>query len=144
LRDRFPAEALPHWADEGTAVLADTADKQYRHARDLQQALVGRATFDAAELLNAGDYPEAGRLGTFYGQSASLVNYLVQRKGHARFVEFLDHAANHGYDAALNEHYAIEGVSDLDRQWRSQVDTEQFVDRGRLVPATQLATVGAE
>ena len=144
LRDRFPAEALPHWADEGTAVLADATDKQYRHACDLQQALAGRATFHAAELLNVGDYPEVGRLGTFYGQSASLVKFLVDREGHARFVDFLDQATNDGYDAALAEHYSIEGVQELDRQWRSHVDAVQIVDRGRLVPTTQLATAGAE
>jgi hypothetical protein len=144
LRDRFPAAALPHWADEGTAVLADASEKQFRHARDLQQALAGRSTFHAAELLNVGDYPEVGRLGTFYGQSASLVKFLVAREGHARFVDFLDHAAEHGYDAALAEHYSIEGVQDLDRQWRSQVDAEQIVDRTQLVPAKLQLAVGAE
>jgi hypothetical protein len=139
LRDRFPAEALPHWADEGTAVLADGSDKQYRHACDLQQALVTRTTFRAVELLNAGDYPEVDRLGTFYGQSASLVKYLVEREGHARFIEFLSHAETDGYDAALARHYAIDDVSELDRQWRLAVDSEQFALVG-----TSTAFAGAE
>jgi len=139
LRDRFPGEALPHWADEGTAVLADDAEKQFRHARDLQAALSTRTTFAAAELLNAGDYPDVSRLGTFYGQSVSLVKFLIDRKGHARFVDFLAHAARHGYDASLVEHYAIQGVRELDRQWRAVVDSEQVVYNR---PST--GSVGAE
>jgi hypothetical protein len=139
LRDRFPAEALPHWADEGTAVLADGSEKQYRHARDLQQALSARTTFQAVELLNAGDYPDVARLGTFYGQSASLVKYLVDRAGHARFIAFLAQAKADGYDKALAEHYAIRDVRELDRNWRTAVDSEQFVLVG---PST--AFVGAE
>jgi hypothetical protein len=139
LRDRFPAEALPHWADEGTAVLADDADKQYRHACDLQQALFTRATFQAVELLNAGDYPDVSRLGTFYGQSASLVKFLIDRRGHAKFVDFLAHAGKFGYDSALAEHYSIRDVRDLDRLWRLAVDSEQVVLSG---PST--AFLGAE
>ena len=118
LRDRFVSTYVPRWADEGMALLADSADKQERHRRDLRKALADRSTFRAIELLALNDYPPAGRFGTFYGQSASMTEYLVSRKSAEHFVDFIDRAERVGYDTALKECYGIAGVGDLDRQWR--------------------------
>lgn len=110
---------LPLWADEGMAMLADPAEKQSRHARDLADALGSRAEFNAAELLNLDGYPAHDRWPAFYAQSHALVAYLVRKDSPERLVQFLEAAERSGYDAALREHYGIDGASALRPAWRS-------------------------
>jgi hypothetical protein len=118
LRERFIKIVLPRWADEGTAILADTRTKQGQHHGDLRAALVTRSTFHAARLLTMQEYPGPEQMGVFYGQSASLAKFLIDRKGHENFVQFIEQAADRGYDAALRQFYDISSVAELDRQWR--------------------------
>ena len=80
LKDRFPNEGLPRWADEGIAILADTEAKQGRHLRDLQQGIANHTLFDTPSLVALEDYPGSDRMGVFYGQSVSLVKFLVDEK----------------------------------------------------------------
>ena len=58
LADRFSPRQVPRWSDEGMAVLADPAEKQRLHLRDLRQALadarvpeLARPTLDPGESL---------------------------------------------------------------------------------------------
>lgn len=120
LADRFHRQPLPRWADEGMALLADTADKQSLHQRDLHRAVADRAAFRVVEILELQDYPPAGRWGTFYGQSASLVKFLVQRGTPAQFVEFVERALEAGYDPALREVYGLNGITALELAWHQR------------------------
>jgi hypothetical protein len=122
LKDRFPSIAVPRWADEGAAILADTDAKQGRHQRDLNEALVQNTIFDAATLVTMEGYPRPERVGTFYGQSASLAEFLVNQGKPKQFVDFIELATAKGYDFALHQCYGIASVRDLDRQWRRQVN----------------------
>ena len=126
LKDRFAATALPRWADEGMAILADTDAKQERHFKVLQKAFTSRTTFHVAELLTLEDYPSPSRFGTFYGQSASLAKFLVLRKSPEQFAAFIERASSDGYDTALQECYGISGPADLDWQWRQHIDSVQM------------------
>jgi hypothetical protein len=121
LRERFIRTKLPRWADEGLAILADTKAKQGRHFKDLQDAIAGRTTFNVASLLAMDDYPRSDRFGAFYGQSASLAEFLVNRKSPATFIEFIERADSDGYDKALRQCYGFSGLADLDRQWRQHI-----------------------
>ena len=123
LKDRFPITDLPRWADEGTAILADSQAKQARHLKDLRDSLARRSTFHAATLLTMDGYPQSDQWGVFYGQSVSLVKLLTQQKPAAQFVEFIEKANSAGYDAALQECYGIRDAKELDRQWRLSVKT---------------------
>jgi hypothetical protein len=125
LRERFMTTKLPHWADEGIAILADTEAKQGRHFKDLQYAITGRTTFSVAGLLAMDEYPRFDRFGAFYGQSASLTEFLVNQKTPATFIEFIEQASSNGYDKALRQCYGISGLADLDRQWRQHVYSMQ-------------------
>lgn len=120
LADRFADQALPRWLDEGMAILADPHEKRQRHVRELKRAVARGAQFRVAELLALTDYPPAERWGTFYGQSASLVAYLVEQQGHERFVEFVELALADGYERALRQIYDL-GVGELERQWHAQL-----------------------
>ena len=118
LRDRFALTPIPHWADEGTATLADTIDKQERHRKDLRKALADGTTFSAASLVATDELPRVDRWGTFYGESLSLTKFLVDRDSPVRFVDFVEAAASRGYDNALRDTYGIKNVAELDREWR--------------------------
>lgn len=123
LQERFMNTKLPRWADEGMAILADPKAKQGRHYKDLQDAIAGRSTFNVASLLAMDEYPRSDHFGAFYGQSASLAEFLVNRKSPATFIEFIEQAGSFGYDKALQQCYGISGLADLDRQWRQHVTT---------------------
>ena len=64
-------------------------------------------------------YPHASRVPAFYGQSASLTAFLAQRAQPSQFIEFLRQSESLGYDLALQQVYAIEGVAHLERLWGS-------------------------
>jgi len=130
LKDRFPATTMPRWADEGAAILADNDAKQGRHLHDLEIALAQHAIFPAAKLLTMDDYPRPDQIGAFYGQSASVTEFLVSKKTPSMFVNFIQLAAAKGYDAALHQCYGISDAAELDRLWRKHVD--------QTVPAVSL------
>lgn len=121
LKDVFPTSVIPPWADEGAAILADATDKQARHRRDFAAAVEHHAAFETAALLGANDYPAPDRVGIFYGQSASLVRYLVDRGGPRQFVDFLACAETQGYDTALRDCYGLRDVGALDHAWSREV-----------------------
>ena len=117
LRDRFLAKEPPRWADEGVASLADSPTKQHQHYEDLQRALSHRTTFHAASLMTMEKYPTRDEWPVYYGQSISMVQFLVARKSAAHFVDFIEQATIHGYDTALESCYGIPNVAALNRQW---------------------------
>ncbi len=120
LADRFPARALPRWVDEGAAILADSIEKQSLHRKDLQGAVAGRTEFRLLELITLANYPDAKHWGTFYGQSASLVEFLVSQAGEERFIEFVETALELGYEPALTQVYRF-GIPELERRWYAQL-----------------------
>jgi hypothetical protein len=119
MADHFGEGALPRWAEEGMAVLADTELKQQRHARDLDAALRSGKASALSKLLPQAGYPAADQWAAFYGQSLSVVNFLVQRESPHRFVQFLDAARSIGYDRALKDFYGVRDTEELDRLWLS-------------------------
>ncbi len=122
IADAFPGDELPRWADEGMAMQADPPDKLAAHARDFDAAIAGHRLFHLGELLAKSDYPAADGRTAFYGESVSLVSYLVSRRPAADFVRFLHLATQSGYDASLRDVYGIQGLAQLERLWRSQTD----------------------
>jgi hypothetical protein len=130
LADRFPDGRLPAWADEGMAVLADPNTKQDSHYHDLRVARSQRSTFRLVELFALSGYPAADRQAAFYGQSASLVGFLVGRGTPEQFVHFVRTAADAGYEAAVRDVYGMQGVRDLERRWLQQVNVADTLAHG--------------
>lgn len=118
LADRFTHVQIPHWADEGMAIQADPVAKQRLHGRDLRIAVASGGEFRLAELLTLDNYPHPSRMGTFYGQSASLVEFLTRVGSKEQLVTFVLTATDEGYDVALRKVYDIAGVGALEQQWR--------------------------
>jgi len=65
------------------------------------------------------EYPaDTARQRVFYGQSASLVRWLIARRDAATFIRFLDDAAQVGMEAALDRHYAIDSLVSVSSAWK--------------------------
>ena len=130
LADHFTTAPPPRWADEGLAVLFDDEAKQAGHARDFAAARRAGMTWSASHLLAMEEYPrEPHRQRVFYGQSAALVRWLIDQRGAATLLSFLDDAAAIGEGAALERHYGFSTVAALERAWLSQpADTDIGVD----------------
>jgi hypothetical protein len=121
IADAFPGREPPLWAGEGIAMLADSADKQRLHRRDLVQSLQSRSGFHCAELLQSAAYPRPERMAAFYAHSASLTSFLVEAGGAEKFVPFVKRASEVGYDRALAEVWGIGSMAELQRRWESQL-----------------------
>jgi hypothetical protein len=119
--DRFATRQIPRWADEGIAILSEPAARQGIRRSAMQRALARTPRFSAGDLLALREYPTGERRDAFYGQSASLVAYLIERESPARFIEFLQLGQTQGFESALTEIYQIRSLADLDARWRPQL-----------------------
>jgi len=126
LAEKFADKQIPRWADEGMAILTEPVARQAVRRTAMQRAVARTQQFSAAELMALRDYPAGDRRDAFYGQSASLVAYLIERDSPARFLEFLQLGQNQGFERALADVYAIRSLAELDTRWRPQL-----LDRGQ-------------
>jgi hypothetical protein len=118
LAGRFGQHYVPRWADEGMAVLSEPRDRINMHLRNLPKHRGDGTLFGVAELMRLNDYPEARRVGPFYAQSVSLVDFLCKKKDPATFAVFLREALDSGYEASLRRHFGYGSAADLERDWR--------------------------
>jgi hypothetical protein len=121
LADRFGVGAVPRWADEGSAVLADSAAKQLRHHRDLIEAVESNRSLPFGEMAAVASSPSESQVATFYGQAASMVRFLAEQKPPRDFVRFIETANRAGYDQAAHEVYGYATVRELEAAWRTSI-----------------------
>lgn len=132
LADRFTQGPPPRWADEGLAILFDAAGRQEDHERDFRAARARGLSWSAADLLALEDYPPgAERQRVFYGQSATLVRWLIGRKDALTFIRFLESCPEHGLEPALERHYGLRSIGELERAWKEVPPMHTFGLAGR-------------
>jgi RNA polymerase sigma factor (sigma-70 family) len=109
-------KALPRWADEGTAILAEDEDDQRKHEGLAERILTtpGRA-IPLRRLFALKDYPPD--VMTLFAQGFSVTRFLVQQKDRARFLRFLEQGMADGWDKAAQAHYGYEDVEKLEDAW---------------------------
>lgn len=132
LADHFVHTAPPRWADEGLALLFDASDKQQRHEADFRSAQRNGQALSTAELLAEEEYPDSPRRQrVFYGQSAALVRWLINRRDAATFIRFVDDMESSGVAPALKRHYDLDSVALLDSAWKEvpPIQTLTFVNQ---------------
>jgi Peptidase MA superfamily len=117
LGERFGGRALPRWADEGIAMLSESADKHHVRLVSLQEILTKQQTLSMAELVATARLPQPHLRDAFYGQSLALSSLLIRKSTPARFADFLEESLLVGFDQALQHHYDLRGVSSLQREW---------------------------
>lgn len=108
---------VPRWANEGMAVLAEPLGKIRYYDVVLRRALGAGRWFPLRKLMTMTRYPDRRHVPTYYGQSTSLVLYLVTLKSNMTFVEFLKVARSRGYVRALRRFYGLTGYKQLQQQW---------------------------
>jgi hypothetical protein len=117
LADRFSARPMPRWADEGMAVLTEPSEKKQAHLRNLGDYLKRGHVYSARQLMTMDDYPSGNQWPMFYAESVSLVDFLVNRGGPTKFIQFMESSLQNGYDAELKRVYGLAGMDELDRAW---------------------------
>jgi hypothetical protein len=130
LGERFGGHALPRWADEGIAMLSESSEKHRERLTNLQETLGRRPTFRMADLVRAERMPQPHLRDAFYGQSVGLTSLLVRKSTPAKFADFIEESQQIGIDNALNEHYRINGIAALQRewdQWTRRTEAMEFV-----------------
>ena len=115
----FYPRSLPAWASEGIASQADDAKRK----EDRRQLL--------ARWSKAGRWPslrslfEAPRIGhdnlNLYAVAASLTEFLAERGGKTRVVEFAANGQKLGWDQAANVYYRVQDVAELQTAWQDWV-----------------------
>jgi hypothetical protein len=121
LAGKFGKHIIPRWADEGMAVLTEPADKVELHRKNLTRCRQKGQLFTVRELMQLSDYPKPGRVGVFYAQSVSLVDFLSKKRGTVVFSQFLREALRDGYEPALRKHYKIRNFDELQESWSQEV-----------------------
>ena len=121
LADVIAGHKLPRWADEGMAMLADPQDKREGHRRDIIAALNRGTALRLPAMLTMDGYPEPQQTAAFYGQSLSVVEFLIERKGPLTLQQFLVKASEDGYQKALHETYGIRDAHALEQLWLANV-----------------------
>jgi hypothetical protein len=133
LADQFGEAPVPRWADEGMAVLTEPRERIERHLRNLPRHRQEGELFGARELLGLNDYPEP-RVGAFYAQSVSLVEFLTQEKDTQHSRASSATAPRRLRGRALQRHYGIQDFRELDSRWQRYAFGDSAVAAGAPQP----------
>lgn len=126
--DCLDRRTLPPWADEGMAALAEPQVKKARRLDRLDLAVRRGNVYRLRDLLKLRQAPSVEYRDAFYGQSVSLVSFLVERETPEAFVRFLQLAGERGHQAALQEVYDFASDDQLEQHWRSWSRNDLQVD----------------
>lgn len=110
--------SMPAWLDEGTAVYAQGDKGGYEDA--VESALRRGNVLSLSEITTAPGEPE--KVGLFYGQSWSIVQFLVDTYGEEEFAQlFAEVKAGELMDDALMTVYGFDQLG-LENAWRESHD----------------------
>ncbi len=121
LAGQFGEHMVPRWVDEGIAVLSEPPSKVNVHKRNLTRISRQGDLFHVRELIEMNDYPKADRIGAFYAQSVSLVDFLTNQRDPRTFTKFVHEGMDKGFLLALQRHYGFQSYSALQNSWSQMV-----------------------
>jgi hypothetical protein len=135
--------SLPAWLDEGTAVYSQEDKGGYADA--VEASLRNGEVLSIREMTAAPGEPE--KVNLFYGESGSIVQYLVDEYGQAKFAQlFAGIKTGKTTDQALNEVYGF-GQDGLENEWRAAHDlparaTPELTEAPQPSPGTRVGGEG--
>lgn len=121
LGERFGGHALPRWADEGIAMLSESTEKHRERLTSLQEIVGGRPSLSMVELLKANRIPAPHLRDAFYSQSLAVSSLLIRRSTPATFADFVEETTTAGMETALRNHYQLDGIAGLQREWNEWI-----------------------
>ena len=126
IAERFKQLRVPAWADEGIAVLEDSAEPQRVYRAKVLPAASQNRLLSLSQVFQLDGSPNAEFALLFYGQSASLTEFLVARASPDVFVLFIERAIERGHEAALRAVYQIENVEEFQQYWNRALAPDSF------------------
>ncbi len=112
---------LPRWADEGAATLIEHISERKRQEVALERLINTDRRIPLNRLLVMSEYPsDMQQVYTLYAEGYSLVNFLVQQRGSVGkkvFLQFLEDAHRHGWNASIRKHYGFGSIGELEQEW---------------------------
>jgi hypothetical protein len=118
LAGNFGDHPVPRWVDEGIAVLSEPREKIDRHLRNLPRHRQQGELFPLRQLIQMSDYPpEPHRVGAFYAESVSVVDFLSRQRGPEVFTQFIREGMQSGFERAVQKYYGCRSFEDLESQW---------------------------
>ena len=121
LAHRVNYESIPLWANEGYAVHTEPRHLHSHYMKILKKEKGRRTLVPLRKLLGRQDYPE-NDVSLYYGQSFSVVSFLIEEKGVQTFVRFLLSLNGDNLSAMLERHYKLAGLDALENRWLAWVD----------------------
>lgn len=145
-------KALPRWADEGAATLAEHPSEKQRQVQTLHQTMKVGRRIPLRSLVKIKEYPrDMQEVMTLYAEGYSLAECLVQLGGRQKYLTFLADADPLGWDTAIRKHYGFKSVDELEQQWSDWVlagspalDKRPPADRAPPALASRTQTAAAE
>lgn len=135
LATQFPhPHRLPAWMEEGIASQYDNADRRQSRASILKFFAQQDHWPNLAPVLDAGNLASDDTRS--YALAVSLTEMLLAQGGKAKFLEFGRTASREGTQRALERHYSIREMAQLETQWQNWVR--------RAAPGVQLSLHAAE
>jgi hypothetical protein len=120
LADRFIDGPPPRWADEGLAMLFDSAEKQRGHDEDFRDAAIRGLAWSGLDMFDIElDPADIARERVFYGESLALVRWFLGQGSAGTFLAFLDDCEECGLAESLDRHYGIRSLVEFDSRWQS-------------------------
>jgi hypothetical protein len=106
---------LPRWADEGGAVLSEDDLERDRHDQMVRQILNSGRAIPLRRLMVLKEYPN--EVMALYAQGFSVTSFLVSKSSRPAFLNFIADGMRTGWDAALQRHYKMQNIEELEQAW---------------------------
>jgi hypothetical protein len=113
---------LPRWADEGGAVFSEDDIERDRHDKMVRQILNSGRAIPLRRLLVMKEYPP--EVMALYAEGFSVTSFLVGKSNRPAFLNFVADGMDvrrGGWDVALQRHYQIRSVEELEQKWHTHL-----------------------
>src|SRR5262245_7542152 len=108
-------QPVPRWADEGGSVLSEDDIERGRHDQMCRQMLNQGQAMQLGYLFSLKDYPKDVMV--LYAEGFSITRFLVDQADRKTFLQFVNHGMKHGWDNAVQTHYQMQSVRQLESAW---------------------------
>lgn len=109
-------------------MLSESPDKHRERLVSLREILRGGKALGLTDLVRMDRLPAAHQRDAFYGQSVALASWFVGRSTAAEFADFIETSQRHGFRVALKNHYRVDGMAGLQREWDGWVRTPERIE----------------
>lgn len=109
-------QPVPRWADEGACTTVEHSSERAKQHQLLLQFLTTNRGIPFNKMFRMTEYPHD--IMPLYSQGHSVAQFLVAQGGRRQFINFVGRGmTRHDWDAAVDEFYGFQDLSDLQLTW---------------------------